>query len=77
SILIAHSIEELTDRPDEKISKVNASINIACGLMGISAVIYSLYSAKVALYDTNETLKIVLAISRFLFWSVIGAGALF
>ncbi|ECF0472556.1 4-amino-4-deoxy-L-arabinose lipid A transferase, partial [Salmonella enterica subsp. enterica] len=77
SILIAHYIEELKDRPDEKISKVNASINIAFGLMGISAVIYSLYSAKFALYDTNETLKIVLAISGFLFWSVIGAGALF
>ncbi|HGD3320382.1 TPA: lipid IV(A) 4-amino-4-deoxy-L-arabinosyltransferase [Proteus mirabilis] len=77
SILIAHYIEELKDRPDEKISKLNASINIAFGLMGISAVIYSLYSAKFELYDTNETLKIVLAISGFLFWSVIGAGALF
>lgn len=77
SILIAHYIEELKDKPDEKISKLNASINIAFGLMGISAVIYSLYSTKFALYDTNETLKIVLAISGFLFWSVIGAGALF
>ena len=77
SILIAHYIEELKDKPNEIVSKVNASINIAFGLIGISAVIYSLYSAKLELYDTNETLKIVLAISGFLFWSVIGAGALF
>ena len=68
SILIAHYIEELKDRPDEKISKLNASINIAFGLMGISAVIYSLYrGTKFALYDTDETLqKIVLAISGFI-----------
>ncbi|MDF7474253.1 phospholipid carrier-dependent glycosyltransferase [Proteus mirabilis] len=70
SILIAHYIEELKDRPDEKISKVNASINIAFGLMGISAVIYSLYSAKFALYDTNETLKIVLAIKVGFYFGV-------
>ena len=47
SILIAHYIEELKDRPDEKISKVNASINIAFGLMGISAVIYSFIQCQI------------------------------
>ncbi|MCP6576533.1 4-amino-4-deoxy-L-arabinose lipid A transferase, partial [Klebsiella pneumoniae] len=50
SILIAHYIEELRNEQNEKIHNINAIINTVFGLVGISIIIYSLFSTRFTLY---------------------------
>ncbi len=56
SILIAHYIEELKDRPDEKISKVNASINIAFWANG--------YISRYLFFYTVPNLRFMIRMKR-------------
>ncbi|EEG84403.1 hypothetical protein PROPEN_02764 [Proteus penneri ATCC 35198] len=77
SILIAHYIEELRNEQNEKIHNINAIINTVFGLVGISIIIYSLFSTRFTLYETNEQYKALLGIVGFLCWSVMGIASFF
>ncbi|MEQ4922905.1 lipid IV(A) 4-amino-4-deoxy-L-arabinosyltransferase [Proteus hauseri] len=77
SLLIAHYMEELSVRNNERVYKINALINTGFGLIGILALIYSLYSHKLALYQADENVKIILAFMGFSFWCIVGISSFF
>lgn len=77
SILIAHYMEELKNKQNEKIHNINAIINTVFGLVGVSIIAYSLFSTRFTLYETNEQYKALLGIVGFLFWSVMGIASFF
>ncbi|WP_193016292.1 lipid IV(A) 4-amino-4-deoxy-L-arabinosyltransferase [Proteus sp. FME41] len=77
SILIAHYMEALKNKQNGKIHNFNAMINIVFGIVGISIIVYSFYSSRFTLYEADEQYKALLAITGFMFWSVMGIYSLF
>lgn len=77
SILIASYMEELKNNPNEKIHTINAIINTAFGITGVSIIIYSLYSSRFTLYEVDEQHKVMLAIGGFFIWSLMGIASFF
>lgn len=77
SLLIAHYMEELDIQNNERAHKINAIINTAFGLIGLLALIYSLYSYKQILYQADEKAKILLAFIGFSFWCLVSIRSFF
>lgn len=77
SILIASYMEELKNNPNEKIYTINAIINTAFGITGVSIIVYSLYSSQFRLYEVDEQYKAMLAIGGFFIWSMMGIASFF
>ncbi|AYY79702.1 MAG: lipid IV(A) 4-amino-4-deoxy-L-arabinosyltransferase [Proteus vulgaris] len=77
SILIASYMEELKSKSNEKIHTLNAIINTVFGVIGVSIIIYSLYSSRFTLYEADEQYKALLAIGGFLVWSMMGIISFF
>lgn len=77
SILIAHYMEELKNKKNERIYNINAIINIIFGLLGISIIVYIFYSSRFKIYEVDEQYKALLVITGFLFWTVMGVFSLF
>lgn len=77
SLLIAHYLEELKNKRNNRVHKINALINTGLGLVGILVIVYSLSSDKFTLYAENERIKIIFAMIGFLFWGAIGGRTFF
>ncbi|WP_286146218.1 glycosyltransferase family protein [Shigella sp. FC1967] len=61
----------------KKTHNINAIINTVFGLVGISIIVYSLFSTRFMLYETTEKYKALLGIMGFLCWSVMGIASFF
>ncbi|UDG81148.1 Undecaprenyl phosphate-alpha-4-amino-4-deoxy-L-arabinose arabinosyl transferase [Candidatus Hartigia pinicola] len=72
AILIATYLDEALEKKNVNIIRINAFINISFGLLTAGMIFFSKNFKILNVYQAHENNKLLLAMSAFIFWALIG-----